>query len=63
MAAFFYLRVIVLMYMQDPQGEQDEDDSVLPRVAIAIPAILTIAFGVFPGLIAGLIEQASVLRW
>jgi NADH-quinone oxidoreductase subunit N len=62
-AAFFYLRVIVLMYMQDPQGEQDEDDAVLPRVAIAIPAILTIALGVFPGLIAGLIEQASVLRW
>ena len=62
-AAFFYLRVIVLMYMQDPQGEQDEDDAVLPRVAIAIPAIITIALGVFPGLIAGLIEQASVLRW
>jgi len=62
-AAFFYLRVIVLMYMQDPQGEQDEDTSVLPRVAILVPAILTIVLGVFPGLIVGLIEQASVLRW
>ncbi len=62
-AAFFYLRVIVLMYMQQPQGAQDEDDAMLPRMAIAIPAILTIALGVFPGLIAGLIEQASVLRW
>jgi len=28
-----------------------------------IPAILTIAFGIFPGLIVGLIQQASVLRW
>src|ERR671931_438158 len=27
-AAFFYLRVIVLMYMQEPQGEQDEDDTL-----------------------------------
>ena len=62
-AAFFYLRVIVLMYMQEPQGDQDEDDSVLPRLAIVIPAIVTIALGVFPGLIVGLIEQASVLRW
>jgi NADH-quinone oxidoreductase subunit N len=62
-AAFFYLRVIVLMYMQEPQGEQDEDDSVLPRVAVAIPAILTIALGIFPGLIAGFIQQASILRW
>jgi len=62
-AAFFYLRVIVLMYMRQPQGDQDEDAAVLPRVAILIPAILTIAFGIFPGLIVGLIEQASVLRW
>jgi NADH-quinone oxidoreductase subunit N len=62
-AAFFYLRVIVLMYMQDPTGVQDEDRSVLPRVAIAIPAILTLALGVFPVLITGIIEKASILRW
>ncbi len=62
-AAFFYLRVIVLMYMQDPKGAQDEDRSVLPRVAIAIPAILTLVLGVFPGLITGILEKASILRW
>jgi NADH-quinone oxidoreductase subunit N len=62
-AAFFYLRVIVLMYMQEPQGSFEEDRSILPRVAIAIPAILTLALGVFPGLIAGILERASILRW
>jgi NADH-quinone oxidoreductase subunit N len=62
-AAFFYLRVIVLMYMQEPQGSFEEDRSLLPRVVIAIPAILTLAFGVFPGLIAGILERASILRW
>ncbi len=62
-AAFFYLRVIVLMYMQEPQGSFEEDRSILPRVAIAIPAILTLAFGVFPSLIAGILERASILRW
>ena len=62
-AAFFYLRVIVLMYMRDPEEMQAEDRSILPRVAIAVPAVLTLAFGVFPGLIAGIIEKASVLRW
>ena len=62
-AAFFYLRVIVLMYMQEPQGIQDEDRSILPRVALAIPAILTLALGVFPGLIVGILERASILRW
>jgi NADH-quinone oxidoreductase subunit N len=62
-AAFFYLRVIVLMYMQDPKGVQNEDRSVFPRVAIAIPAILTLALGIFPALITGIIEKASILRW
>jgi NADH-quinone oxidoreductase subunit N len=62
-AAFFYLRVIVLMYMQEPQGSFEEDRSLMPRVAIAIPAILTLALGIFPGLIAGILERASILRW
>ena len=62
-AAFFYLRVIVLMYMQEPQGSFEEDRSLMPRVAIAIPAILTLVLGVFPGLIVGILERASILRW
>ena len=62
-AAFFYLRLIVLMYMQEPRGEQDQDPSFLPRVVIAIPAVLTLVLGVFPGLIAGILREASVLRW
>ena len=63
-AAFFYLRVIVLMYMREPQGSFDGGSTpVLPRVAIAIPAILTLVLGVFPGLIVGILERASILRW
>ena len=62
-AAFFYLRVIVLMYMREPEGEHDRDDAVLPRVALAVPAVLTLVLGVFPGLIVGILQKASVLRW
>jgi NADH-quinone oxidoreductase subunit N len=62
-SAFFYLRVIVYMYMRDPAGEQDEDASIMPRVVLVVPAVLTLALGVFPGLIVGVIEKASVLRW
>jgi NADH-quinone oxidoreductase subunit N len=62
-AASFYLRVLVLIYMREPVGEQDEDRSFLPRVALAIPAAITLAFGVFPSLITGIIEKAAVLRW
>jgi NADH-quinone oxidoreductase subunit N len=62
-AAFFYIRVIVLMYMQEPRGLQDEDRTVLLRVALVIPAILTLVLGVFPGLLVGVLEKASILRW
>ena len=62
-AAFFYLRVIVVMYMQEPQGEYDRDDALTPRLVLVIPAVVTIALGVFPGLIVGILEQASVLKW
>ncbi|HET9249831.1 MAG TPA: NADH-quinone oxidoreductase subunit N [Actinomycetota bacterium] len=66
-AAFFYLRVIVLMYMREPT------DDVAPatgRMAgapigaiLAIPAAATLLLGVFPGIVVGIIEEASVLRW
>jgi NADH-quinone oxidoreductase subunit N len=62
-AAFFYLRLIVVMYLQDPQGEHVGDASVAPRVAIAIPAALVLVLGVFPGLLSDILQQASVLRW
>jgi len=62
-AAFFYLRVLVLMYMQEPVGELDEDRAILPRVAIAVPAALTLALGIFPGIVLGVLDKASVLRW
>jgi NADH-quinone oxidoreductase subunit N len=62
-AAFFYIRVMVLMYMQDPQDAGEPDRSIGPRALLAVPAALTLLFGVFPGLILGLLDKASVLRW
>jgi NADH-quinone oxidoreductase subunit N len=62
-AAFFYLRVIVLMYMQEPDEELRPDRSPAPTLAVAVPALATLAFGVFPGLVFGFLETASVFRW
>jgi NADH-quinone oxidoreductase subunit N len=62
-AAFFYLRVLVLMYMQEPEGETEADDALMPRLVVAVPAALVLAFGVFPGLVLGFLDQAAVLRW
>jgi len=62
-AAYAYLRVVVLMFMREPEEDTRPDESWLPRVALAIPAALVLLFGVFPGLIVGVLERAAVLRW
>lgn len=65
-AAFFYLRVIVLMYMQEPAASEDVADPDVPRatsVAVVVPAVLVLVLGVFPGLVWGFLESASILKW
>jgi NADH-quinone oxidoreductase subunit N len=75
-AAFFYLRVIVLMYMQEPEtaapsfteragigAENSATNSAAMGAVLAIPAAATLLLGVFPGVIVGIIRDASVLRW
>jgi NADH-quinone oxidoreductase subunit N len=62
-AAFFYIRVMVLMYMQEPAEDVEPDPSLVPRLVIAAPAVLTLLFGIFPGLVLGFLERAALLRW
>ena len=49
-AAFFYIRVIVLMFFTDPvqDGTSIEIPSSLTRIAIIFSIVLTIALGVYP---------------
>jgi len=62
-AAFFYIRVMVLMYMQEPTTEHEPDRSLVPRLVIAVPAIVTLVLGVLPGLVTEFLSEASVIRW
>ncbi len=66
-AAFFYLRVIVVMYMQEPEEAPASDTIELAGGAagavLIVPAAATLVLGLFPGVIVGVIEKASVLRW
>jgi NADH-quinone oxidoreductase subunit N len=49
-AAFYYLRVVVYMYMREPQGEQAPvAHGALMRLGLAITAIATVTLGLFPG--------------
>jgi NADH-quinone oxidoreductase subunit N len=62
-AAFFYLRVIVLMYMREPEDDRVQEPALVPRLVVAVPAVLILLFGVFPGILTGVLESAAVLRW
>ncbi|HEX9891477.1 MAG TPA: NADH-quinone oxidoreductase subunit N, partial [Actinomycetota bacterium] len=62
-AAFFYLRVIVLMYMQDPQEAPAIEPAVGPGLALGVAAVVTLALGVYPGVLLDALQSASILRW
>jgi NADH-quinone oxidoreductase subunit N len=62
-AAFFYLRVIVYMYMREPTGMIEPDAGLMPRFAAGALAAGVVVLGVFPGILTGILEPASVVRW
>jgi NADH-quinone oxidoreductase subunit N len=62
-AAFFYIRVIVLMYMQEPEDATPIEPGAVGRFVVAVTAALTLLFGFFPGPVLRLLESASVIRF
>ena len=47
-SAFFYLRVVMYMYMKEPRGEVILTTSAPIGIALAVTALIVIAFGIFP---------------
>jgi NADH-quinone oxidoreductase subunit N len=64
LAAFYYLRVIVYMYMRDPESEPASlDTSPFGSVALAVSVAAVLVLGIFPGAVLGLLEvSAASLR-
>ncbi|MDP3967552.1 MAG: NADH-quinone oxidoreductase subunit NuoN [Nocardioides sp.] len=60
-AAFFYIRVIVLMYFSDPVGEGPSvaTPSVLTTIVIAVGFAATVALGIVPGPVLDLAAAAG----
>ena len=62
-SAFFYLRVIVLMYFAKPAAEGQAAvavPSLLTQSAIAVTVIATVALGVFPQAVLNLVNESAV---
>ena len=61
--AFFYLRIVALMAMQEAEGDDVADGSPLPQIVLAVPAFAVVALGIVPGVIVPLLQEAGVLTW
>jgi len=60
LAAFYYLRVVVYMYMRDPETEPAPlDSSPFGWVALAISVAAVVLLGLFPGAALELLEVAA----
>ena len=60
LAAFYYLRVIVYMYMRDPESDPAPiDSSPFGSVALALSVAGVLILGIFPGAILGLLEVSA----
>lgn len=60
LAAFYYLRVVVYMYMRDPEAEPAPlDSSPFGSAALAISVAAVVLLGFFPGAALELLEVAA----
>ncbi|MGH2663090.1 MAG: NADH-quinone oxidoreductase subunit NuoN [Actinomycetota bacterium] len=64
-AAFFYLRVIVLAYMEEPEEQEEVELATGPAPAfvLGVAALVTLVLGVVPGLLLDPLQSAGILRW
>lgn len=60
-AAFFYLRVIVLMYFRQPieGGPKVVTPGIGTTIVLVVGVVMTIALGIFPGPALDLVQQAA----
>ena len=59
-AAFFYLRVIVVMFFNEPSGEVEvHEASGRTWLAVAVALVTTVGFGILPDLLMPAAQMAS----
>lgn len=58
-AMFYYLRVIVTMYVKEPEGEAYEGNNLQIGLTMAVVAVLIVWIGLFPGPVTELARQGT----
>jgi NADH-quinone oxidoreductase subunit N len=62
-AAYYYLRILVMMYMHEPSEATNKVEplSLGLRLALILPAIATLALGIFPSWVLDFAGRSSSL--
>jgi len=62
-AAFYYLRILVMMYMHEPGDATSEAEPLSPglRAALILPAVGTLFLGIFPAWVLDFAGRSSTL--
>ena len=60
-AAFFYLRVLVVMYMEEAEEEVSAPPALFSRATIGVAAVATLVLGIFWGPLIDLAERATII--
>ncbi len=55
-SAFFYLRVVMYMYMKEPQADIELSSPPGMRVALTVTTLMVLAIGVFPQMLLNLVK-------
>ena len=59
-SAYFYLRVVMMMYMKEPDGEVVLSTPRAAVLALTVAAVAVLALGIFPGPILDYTQQAAL---
>jgi NADH-quinone oxidoreductase subunit N len=62
-AAYYYLRVIVVMYMRDPAGPEEALPAPSPGITVTLwaSALATLVLGIFPSLVLDIAGRSAAL--
>lgn len=62
-AAYYYLRILVVMYMHEPGEATENVEPLAPsfRLALLIPALATLVLGIFPGWVLDFAGKSATL--
>ena len=62
-AAYYYLRLLVVMYMYEPGEVANSIEPLTPglRAALILPAVGTVFLGVLPGAILNFAQHSTIL--